>query len=103
MTGPSRCVMCNEAEETMDHLLNQCKWVKRMWQEGLESFQQTRQETGSIQDIITAWESKSFKNPIVKKIWELLLGFTAWSIWKERNGHIFEGKTHSSDEIWKRT
>ena len=31
MTGPLRCVICNEAEETMDHLLNQCKWAKGMW------------------------------------------------------------------------
>ena len=74
-----------------------------MWREGLESFQQTRQETGSIQDIITSWESKSFKNPIVKKIWDLLPGFTTWSIWKERNGRIFERKTNTSEEIWKRT
>ena len=77
LTGPSRCVMCNEVEETMDHLLNQCNWAKRMWREGLESFQQTRQEPGSIQDIIISWESKPFKNPIVKRPWDLLLDFTA--------------------------
>lgn len=101
MIGPLRCVMCNEAEETMDHLLNQCNWASRMWREGMESFQQTRQVPGSIQDIIISWENKSFKNPIVKRLWDLLPGFMAWSIWKERNGQIFEGKTHSSDEIWK--
>lgn len=89
MTGPSRCVLYNEAEETMDHLLNRCNWSKGMWSEGMESFHQTRQDPGTIQDIIISWENKTFKNPIVRRLWDLLPGFTAWSIWKERNGHVF--------------
>lgn len=27
MVGPSRCVMCQKAEETMPHLLQDCEWV----------------------------------------------------------------------------
>ena len=42
MTGPLKCVLCNKAEETMDHLLNRCQCSRTMWKEGLESFGQTR-------------------------------------------------------------
>ena len=103
MTEPSKCVICNVAEETMDHLLNQCSWSSRMWREGMERFYQTRRDPGTILEILILWESKTFKNPIVRCLWELLLGFTTWNIWKERNGHIFEGRTHSPRDIWKQT
>ena len=48
LIGPSKCVLCNEAEEIMDHLLNQCNWSTGMWKEGMESFYQTRCDPGTI-------------------------------------------------------
>ena len=87
----------------MDHLLNQCNWSTGLWKEGMESFSQTRRAPGTIQEIILTWEEKIFKNPIVRCLWELLPGFTVCNIWKERNGCIFEGRTHSPGDIWKQT
>ena len=87
----------------MDHLLNQCNWSIGMWKEGLGSFNQTKRGPGSIQEILLNWEEKVFKNPIVRCLWELLLGFTMWNIWKERNDHIFEGRSHSPEDIWNQT
>lgn len=68
MTGPSKCVLCNKAKETMDQLLNKCKWSRRMWKEGLGSFDQTRRGPGSIQGKLQKWEDKEFKNPIVRHL-----------------------------------
>ena len=31
-TGPSRCPLCEEQEETMNHLFNECVWTSNLWE-----------------------------------------------------------------------
>ena len=71
-----------------------------MWEDGSKSFGQPRTGEGTIQDKIKHWEGKFFMNAIVRRLWDLLLGFVVWNIWKEHNNQIFEGKRQPPREIW---
>ena len=47
------------------------------------------------------WNQKTFKNRIIKTIWNALPGMIMWCIWKERNSQIFWDKRSSPDQVWK--
>lgn len=100
MVGPSRCVMCQQAEETTPHLIQDCEWAIEVWEKGEAIFDKLDLNSFNIQDMDKTWAKKAFKNPILNRIWEVFLGFVLWEIWKERNHQIFEGRTHKTEEAW---
>jgi len=44
-------------------------------------------------ETMEGWRSSVIKNPIVNRVWALILGFLLWNIWKERNNHIFNNQS----------
>jgi hypothetical protein len=42
----------------------------------------------------------TYNNPILNKIWQLLMGFVVWKIWKERNRRVFHSKPSSMNFVW---
>ena len=92
MTGPSRCVLCSSASETMNHLLNECYFSSELWAKGEQRFRQGARVKGNPFETIASWPPKVFKNAILNRLWELFPGFLVWEIWKERNGRIFDEK-----------
>jgi ribonuclease HI len=57
---------------------------------------------GSIKDTLANWDTISFHNPILQRIWLLLPGFTLWTIWKERNNRIFNSRQSPPVTTWER-
>ena len=47
------------------------------------------------------WNQKTFKNRIIRTIWNALPGMIMWCIWKEKNGRIFRDKLSSPDRVWQ--
>jgi len=41
-------------------------------------------------------------SPVIRRAWNLVVGFNIWNIWKERNRSIFQGKISTPEEVWKR-
>jgi hypothetical protein len=101
-TGPSRCTLCQQNEETMEHLLNNCHYSQQIWDWGAQAMRRSQRHRDSIRDTIVNWETISFHNPILQRIWQLLPGFTLWSIWKERNKRIFNSRESSPTTTWER-
>ena len=71
-----------------------------MWNNGASLLGNHSLELTPIQQIVDRWPKKEFQNNILNRIWDLLPGFVVWEIWKERNTHIFEGKTRKLEEYW---
>jgi hypothetical protein len=101
-TGPSRCTLCQHNEETMEHLLNTCHYSHQIWDWGAQAMRRSQRNRDSIRDTLANWETISFHNPILQRIWQLLPGFILWSIWKERNKRIFNSKQSPSLTTWER-
>ena len=100
MNGPSCCVLCFSAPETLDHLLEACGFASELWDRGEQRFKRWARVRGNPSETITIWPPKIFKNAILNRLWELFPGFLVWEIWKERNRHIFEGKSRPPDKVW---
>eukprot|EP00253_Pinus_taeda_P028075 PITA_28075 len=87
--GPSRCPMCLQEEETMNHLFNSCEWASQLWLWMEAIMEDTDRNRDSIQDSITNWKRKFSRINRVDSIWKCAPGFITWTIWKERNRRIF--------------
>jgi hypothetical protein len=60
MNGPSRCIMCQKDEETIDHLLHECEYAKCFWENGAEIFGKTSRTQGHLDKPIKEWQEKPY-------------------------------------------
>eukprot|EP00253_Pinus_taeda_P004883 PITA_04883 len=67
--GPSRCTLCQEQEETMEHLANSCSINNNLWQNHQQLFEISDRKTGSITTLVEKWQSKPEDEKSKEEIW----------------------------------
>jgi len=102
LTGPSWCVLCYKAEETMAHLLDDCAFTSELWDKGAHLFRRSDRKRGQPVSSIQQWGEDPFSNSILNRLWCIYPAFLVWCVWKERNRRIFELKSKSTQDIWGR-
>jgi hypothetical protein len=90
---PICCPLCDQADETINHLLVECSFAKQFWFLLLRSgdFQVLCPSTGD--SCFDSWWEKSAEmvgKPLSKGFNSLVI-LGAWSIWKHRNRCVFDG------------
>ena len=99
--GPSQCYLCSQAEETTNHLLDSCPFAAAIWDKGAIGFRRRDRKRAQSARTLTKWNHKTFKNIIIRTIWNALPGMIMWCIWKERNGRIFRDKSNCIEKVWQ--
>ena len=90
---PERCPLCDQAEETIDHLLVSCIFTRQVWfrilqKLGLQTLT-PEVETASFDEW---WETTSNRvDGQVQKGLNSIIILGAWSIWNHRNRCVFDG------------
>eukprot|EP00253_Pinus_taeda_P029227 PITA_29227 len=87
--GPSRCPMCLEEPESLNHLFNTCEWALQLWCWMEWILSSSDRQLDSIHSTILNWRTDFSGTQRVNNIWKSAPGFLLWSIWKERNRRIF--------------
>jgi hypothetical protein len=92
---PEKCPLCDQMEETMNHLLVSCVFSRQFWFNLLRQVQ--------LQDLTPQPDNNSFmewwgnlNNQVTgptKKGLNSIIILCAWTIWKHRNRCIFNGVT----------
>jgi hypothetical protein len=98
--GPSLCILCREAEETMNHLLNTCPYTAQLWDQVAVIMRTSDRTRDCIRATITNWREQAFHSPLLNRIWQLLPGFILWQTWKERNRRIFRNSPLTWQQCW---
>jgi hypothetical protein len=98
--GPSICLLCGEAEETMNHLLNSCHYTAQIWDQAAIIMRTSDRSRDSILATITNWRDQAFHSPLLNRVWQLLPGFILWQTWKERNRRTFKGLALPWQHCW---
>jgi hypothetical protein len=98
--GPSICILCGEAEETMNHLLNTFPYTAQIWDQAALIMRTSDHNRDSILETITNWRDRAFQSPLLNRIWQLIPGFILWQTWKERNKRIFKGRSLPWQHCW---
>uniref|UniRef100_A0A0A9F7L9 Reverse transcriptase zinc-binding domain-containing protein n=1 Tax=Arundo donax TaxID=35708 RepID=A0A0A9F7L9_ARUDO len=91
---PARCVLCDQVEETIQHLLILCVFARQFWYNllrrvGLEAI------APQLDEVFVDWWERvvAAVNAQARSGLNSLIILGAWIIWKHRNGCVFDGVT----------
>jgi len=92
------CVLCEQAPETIDHLLIQCPFARELW---FNLFSKLGWEpvSPSAQDRqLAAWWTVARKciRKDGRQCFDSVVILVSWMLWKERNNRMFERATRSA-------
>ncbi|XP_059076472.1 uncharacterized protein LOC131875810 [Cryptomeria japonica] len=94
INGPSRCILCQEQEETVNHLLLHCKFSSHYWWHFMRKLRIFGPFPSGLDEWFLEW-SKLEGNAIFADLLYILPSLLMWEIWKEKNRRIFQGKEMS--------
>jgi len=86
---PTRCPLCDQEEETVQHLLTTCVFARQFWFSVLQPLNLTRLVPSRTSSSLADWWKKLQKQ--LRKGFNSLVILGAWIIWKHRNACIFNG------------
>ncbi|XP_039028745.1 uncharacterized protein LOC120162724 [Hibiscus syriacus] len=93
-----RCVLCNETNETRDHLFSECSFAKSLWSSILNLSQLHVPHMTWEEKICWAskeWKGKSLLTTILKLAWTSFI----YLIWEERNRRIYHRGSREVDQV----
>lgn len=98
---PPNCPLCDQMEETVQHLLTDCVFAREIWFKTLQRVQlgflaPTHEDTN-----FQAWWSRAMEQAPkeVRKGFNSLVILVAWFIWKLRNRCVFDGARPTIDGL----
>ena len=98
MTFTNRCFMCEEEEETIDHLLIHCKIAKMLWDLLLSIVGISWVFSNTVLHTLIAWQG-AVVGKKRKKIWLAAPLCLFWNLWRARNRLVFENEAPSVQRI----
>lgn len=66
-SSPSKCPLCGNHEETLEHLLNQCEVTENLWHQVELLFGHLDRSPNSTNESLELWRIHLFKNPILNR------------------------------------
>ena len=85
------CPMCLRDEESVDHLLLNCKSAQSLWMAIIGGFGCCWALPQSLPPAFPSLKGSTIGDPRGKVMWRLSFLAVIWTIWRERNSRCFEG------------
>jgi len=98
--GPSRCPNCTLHSETILHLMETCSLAIQLWEKVDQCNKRARVRQGDIPNTLRTWPKHPYHSPILNSLWNLILGFLYWILWKERNNKVFNNSRRPIEILW---
>jgi len=90
---PAVCPLCDQVEETLDHLLVSCAFSRQMWFNLLQGFGLQALAPGLDDKVFDDWWdnlSNRLSGQVQKGVNSLVI-LGAWNLWNHRNRCVFDG------------
>ena len=94
----NRCFLCEEMEETVDHLLLHCSKARPLWDLLLAIVGVNWVFPLTFREALLS-RSGSFVGKKHKKTWMVTLLIIFWTIWRERNSIVFNNNVFSAQRM----
>ncbi|KAK3220416.1 hypothetical protein Dsin_014386 [Dipteronia sinensis] len=86
------CPICNEGEETIDHLFLLCPWSWKLWKYCMDWWEVVSYMNNSLKNWFLGWSGLSISAK-ERRAWNTLFFTTTWTIREARNQMVFNGKS----------
>jgi hypothetical protein len=98
---PDKCPLCDQEDETIQHLLTTCVVARQVWFRLLHPLELTDLVPSQNERSFADWWRKMMRRVKKehKKGVNTLIILGAWTIWKHRNACVFEGASPSVNTI----
>ena len=90
----NRCYICEEEEETLNHLLVHCLKARLLWDLILAIVGFGWVFPFSVRQVLLAWQGTKVGKKR-KKVWRAMPLCLFWAVWCERNRVVFDNETFS--------
>jgi hypothetical protein len=103
MPHPDVCPMCDQAQETIQHLLIACIFARQFWHKVLVVFGLGHLTPAADEESFADWWGKVSLRVIKtrKKGLNSLIILGAWCLWLQRNRAVFHGESPSLPRIFR--
>jgi hypothetical protein len=98
---PDKCLLCDQEDENIEHLLIGCVVARQFWYTLLHSFGLSQLAPTANDSPFDAWWERvaaALSGDVQKGLNSLII-LGAWSIWKHRNSCVFDGASPSAANI----
>lgn len=94
----SRCYLCGEKAETINHLFLHCMWTDQLWRmficlKGIKWV-----KPGSIKGVLSSWNRDGNATKKEER-WNIVPACIWWTIWRERNNRCFENVQNNLQKV----
>ena len=97
-----KCPLCDQEEETIDHVLLACVFAMTMWAAVCTTLVKP-EWMPTPQDSLQSWLcTKQRMNTMATKDLHAILLLALWELWKHRNAIVFDGARPSIDQLLQR-
>ena len=94
----NRCFLCEEKEETIDHLLIHCSKAKMLWDLLLAITDTNWVFPHTVRQYLLAWQ-RACVGKKRKRVWMAAPLCIFWTLWLERNRVVFENEAPSAHRM----
>lgn len=97
---PSRCVLCKNHGEDLDHLFLNCEFTMNLWQALLDELNLSWVQPRQVRDCFEQQVARG-RNTRRYQLWGSSVQAIIWWTWAERNRRIFEQNAKNWEEVWE--
>lgn len=97
-TPCDRHPLCDEDEETLNHIMLQCRKAQKLVALLFANFGVTWVNHSSVKDMLIGWQGFCTRKKIIK-LWMAAPICLFWIVWRERNGAMFENMVPSAQRM----
>lgn len=94
----SNCILCGAAQECHNHLFLHCTLSWEIWVWWCSLWNLNWVPPLNLRHAFDQWHYPS-KGIFFKKVWAASFFIILWTIWKERNGRIFENQSSTLSQL----
>lgn len=94
------CAMCDQSEETIDHLLCSCVYAREVWARILRTLDSRLAPAHPDSQLLDWWMSGRASLPgALRRSFDSLCLLVSWGLWKEKNRRTFDRRSSSPRDL----